>query len=147
MGLLDVGYIVMSGKVRLLDRTDNLLITLETGASFGESTLFPDSSFQPYAARASINLKLGYLPEQLLQDLIYKYPTIREHLYLQAVLKDWLLLSPQIATLRKEPGLTEVLSLLERHDLSAGKLSDSFGDRNTLRRLFQPILLQYIPYK
>jgi ATP-binding cassette subfamily B protein len=122
-------YIVMSGRVRLLDRTDNLLITLETGASFGESTLFPASSFQPYAARASVNLKLGYLSSQLLQDLIDKYSTIREHLYRQAVIRDWLLLSPQIAALRKEPGLTAALLLLERHDLPVGKLSASFSDR------------------
>jgi HlyB family type I secretion system ABC transporter len=115
-------YIVMSGKVRLLDCTDNLLVTLEAGTSFGESTLFPTNSFQSYAARASVNLKLGYLPGQLLQDLIGKYPTIRKHLYQQAVFQDWLLLSPQIAALRKEPGLTEALSLLERHELPVGKL-------------------------
>ena len=121
-------YIIMSGKVRLLDRTDNLLVTLEAGATFGESTLFPDS-FQPYAARASVNLKLGYLSDSLLQDLIGKYPTIQEHLYRQAVLRDWLLLSPQIAALRKEPGLTEALLLLERHELPVGQLSDTFSDR------------------
>jgi HlyB family type I secretion system ABC transporter len=122
-------YIVMSGRVRLLDRTDNLFITLEKGASFGESTLFPTASFQPYAARASVNLKLGYLSAQILQNSIDKYPTIGEHLYRQAVLQDWLLLSPQIAALRKEPGLTEALLLLEQQELPVGKLSDSFSDR------------------
>ena len=121
-------YIIMFGKVRLLDRTDNLLVTIEAGATFGESTLFP-TSFQPYTARASINLKLGYLSDSLLQDLIGKYPTIQEHLYRQAVLRDWLLLSPQIAALRKEPGLTEALLLLERHELPVGQLSDTFSDR------------------
>ena len=79
-------YIIIAGKVRLLDSTDDLLATLEAGASFGESTLFPEASFQPYSARASVNVKLCYLPGQLLQDLSRKYPTIREHLYRQAVL-------------------------------------------------------------
>ena len=121
-------YIVMSGKVRLLDSTDNLLVTLNAGESFGESTLFPRDSFQPYSARASINLKLGYLPETILQELILQYPKIGEHLYRQVVLIDWLLLSPQIAALRKELGLTKALSLLERHELPVGQILDIFGD-------------------
>ena len=78
-------YIIIAGKVRLLDSTDDLLATLEAGASFGQSTLFPEVSFQPYSARASVKVMLCYLPGQLLQDLSHKYPTIREHLYRQAV--------------------------------------------------------------
>lgn len=115
-------YIVIGGKVRLLDSTDNLFVTLEAGASFGESTLFPIGSFQPYSARTSVNVKLCYIPGQLLQDLSRRYPTIGEHLYRQAVLRDWLLLSPQIAALRKMPGLMQALSLLEQHELPVGQL-------------------------
>ena len=122
-------YIVALGRVRLLDPTDNLLVTLNAGESFGESTLFPHDSFQPYSAKASINLKLGYLPETILQEHIHKYRKIREHLYSQAVLRDWLLLSPQIAALRKEPGLNKALSLLERHELPVGQLPDTLSDR------------------
>ncbi|NJO94243.1 MAG: cyclic nucleotide-binding domain-containing protein, partial [Hydrococcus sp. RM1_1_31] len=119
-------YIVTKGKIRLFDRTNNLLTTLEAEASFGQSTLFPEASFQPYSARASVNVKLGYLDRQLLQDLSHKYPAIREHLYRQAIIYDWLLLCPQIAALRKLPGLMKVLSMLERHEFTEGQpLTDS----------------------
>jgi len=120
-------YIVITGKVRLLDRTDNLLATLEPGASFGESTLFPEDSFEPYSARPSVNVQLCYLPDKLLQ--LSRNSTIREHLYQQAVLRDLLLLCPQIAALRKLPGLMPALSLLERHELSVGQLPSVLGDR------------------
>jgi HlyB family type I secretion system ABC transporter len=122
-------YIVMAGKIRLFDRTDNLLTTLETGASFGQSTLFPDASFAPYVARASVNVRLGYLSGDLLHDLSRKYPAIREHLYHQAAIWDLLLLCPQMATLRKLPGLMDALSLLERHNLTEGQLPDSLKNQ------------------
>ncbi|QSV61142.1 MAG: ATP-binding cassette domain-containing protein [Dolichospermum sp. LBC05a] len=77
-------YIIITGKVRLLDDKDELITTLEPGASFGEFTLFPQSKFEPYAARASANLQLCFLPEKLLLPLIVKYPQIREHLWEKA---------------------------------------------------------------
>lgn len=60
--------------------------------------LFPEEHFQPYAARASLILKLCYLGRELLQALSRKYPTIRDHLYHQAVLLDLLLLCRRINT-------------------------------------------------
>ncbi|MFN9617984.1 MAG: peptidase domain-containing ABC transporter [Dolichospermum sp.] len=77
-------YIIITGKVRLLDDNDELITTLEPGASFGEFTLFPQSQFPAYAARASANLQLCFLPEKLLLPLIAKYPQIREHLWQKA---------------------------------------------------------------
>ncbi|QDL10606.1 peptidase C39 [Brasilonema octagenarum UFV-E1] len=77
-------YIVMTGKVRLLDEAGELIATLETGASFGEFTLFPDAKFQPYGARASVNLQLCFVPSEVLSPLMTKYPQIRQHLYEQA---------------------------------------------------------------
>ena len=81
-------YIVLDGKVRLVDRHEELLITLEQGDSFGENTLFPEALWQPYSARASLNVKLAYLSSQLLQNLNEKYPTIYKHLYRQAVVRE-----------------------------------------------------------
>ena len=78
-------YIVTAGKVRLLDTEGELITTLKAGSSFGESTLFPDDSFQPYSGRASVNLKLCYLPGATLLPLIQKHPQIRENLYQLAV--------------------------------------------------------------
>ncbi len=115
-------FIILSGKVRLVDRDRELVATLNPGDSFGENTLFPEASFLPYSARASINVKLGYLSERFLKNLNRKYPTIYEHLYHQAVSRNWLLLCPQIAALYKQPGLNEALSLLQKHKLPVGSL-------------------------
>jgi signal-transduction protein with cAMP-binding, CBS, and nucleotidyltransferase domain len=73
-------YIILAGKVRLLDRADNLIASVGVGISFGELTLFPQEQFQPYAARASVNLKLCYVPGDWLRSLIRKYPSIGQHL-------------------------------------------------------------------
>lgn len=81
-------YIVLTGKVRLLDSCENLITTLESGASFGEASLFPEAGFSFYAARASYKLKLCFLRQEILEDLISKYPKIRNHLYRQAEIWD-----------------------------------------------------------
>ena len=81
-------HIILAGKVRLLDSTDNLIASVGAGASFGELTLFPEEQFQPYAARASLNLKLCYIPGDVLRSLIRKYPPIAEHLHTCALLQD-----------------------------------------------------------
>lgn len=77
-------YLVISGKVRLLDGANNLISTLGMGSSFGEMTLFPEAEFSYYAARASTNLKLCYLNKAVLQTLMSKYPKIRDRLFLRA---------------------------------------------------------------
>ena len=87
-------YIVLNGKVRLVDDNHELLITLNKGDSFGENTLFPGELFQPYSARASLNVKLAYLSSKLLQNLKSKYDGIHEHLHCQAVIRNSLLFSP-----------------------------------------------------
>jgi HlyB family type I secretion system ABC transporter len=78
-------YIVLSGKARLLDSADNLITSIGVGESFGESTLFGEILFPPHTVRASVNLKLCYLSNEYIQNLIRLYPTIRSHLYTQAV--------------------------------------------------------------
>ncbi|MBD0362131.1 MAG: peptidase domain-containing ABC transporter [Coleofasciculus sp. C3-bin4] len=117
-------YIILAGKVRLLDRDDNLIASREAPDSFGELTLFWEENFQPYAARASVELKLSYLPGECLQDLIRKHPNIRDHLYHQALLWDLLVLSRQTPPFGDSPvgELMNVLSLLEQHDLEVGQL-------------------------
>ncbi|MEH2068690.1 MAG: peptidase domain-containing ABC transporter [Nostoc sp.] len=78
-------YIVIADKVRLLDSGGELIATLENGTSFGEFTLFPEAKFKHYAARASINLQLCFIPGELLRSLMANHPQIREHLWQQAV--------------------------------------------------------------
>lgn len=84
-------YLILAGKVRLLDNTDNLITSLEAGESFGELTLFPEEQFQPYAARASLKLQLCYIPGDVLRSLIHKYPSIKKHLHHQTTLRNSLL--------------------------------------------------------
>jgi len=73
-------YIAIAGKVRLLDEAGELITTLESGESFGEFTLFPEKTFQPYGARASINLQLCFIPGEVVASWMQQYPQIREHL-------------------------------------------------------------------
>ena len=77
-------YLVLVGKVRLIDGGGDLIATLTAGESFGEGTFFPDAPFLPYSARAAANLQLSYFPPELLFTLIGKYPQIQEHLYHKA---------------------------------------------------------------
>ncbi len=116
-------YIVLAGKVRLLDSADNLIVTLTLGASFGELTLFPLEKFIPYSARASSNLKLCYLKEQTLQS-ISQYPSIRSCLYRRAELWDLLLLCRHSQfpwRTSQVEGMLKALSLFERHKLEIGE--------------------------
>jgi ATP-binding cassette, subfamily B, bacterial HlyB/CyaB len=119
--------IVLAGRVRLLDRDDNLALSLQAGAAFGEFTIFPDEHFQAYSVRASQDLELGLLSLEALQPLMRKYPAIRDHLHQQAVLRDLLFLVRQAEVFRNSPrpNLLLMLSLLERHKIRAGKLPES----------------------
>lgn len=86
-------YIVIAGKVRLLDKAGELIASLEAGDSFGEFTLFPDAQFNSYAARASVNLQLCFLPQLVIMPLMGKYPQIREHLWNKATSRNDLFIS------------------------------------------------------
>jgi HlyB family type I secretion system ABC transporter len=84
-------HIVLAGKVRLLDSADNVVMSLETGESFGQSTLFSEDQFQSYTARASVKLKLCYIPSNYLRSLMHDYPSVAMHLRNQATQQNVLL--------------------------------------------------------
>jgi HlyB family type I secretion system ABC transporter len=77
-------YIVVAGKVRLIDSSDELITNLTVGEAFGEATFFPDANFGAYSARASRNLELCYISPELLSKLVRNHPQIQKHLYQQA---------------------------------------------------------------
>lgn len=115
-------YLVLAGKVRLLDGGNNLITTLKSGSSFGELTLFPEQKFTDYVARASGNLKIGYLP----QEVINKISTVWDRLLLKAELWDTLLLVLQnYAILRHESPeeMLTALSLFSRENLDIGTVN------------------------
>ncbi|WP_017651512.1 peptidase domain-containing ABC transporter [Fortiea contorta] len=120
-------YIILAGKVRILDSTENLITTLSPGSIFGEATLFPQTNFTPYAARSTANLKLGYLPREILEELLAESPQIEQKL--QARAEHWELL---IQCRQNSQNLTQTssieqtfkaLSLFEKHDLAPGAIA------------------------
>ncbi|WP_017314985.1 peptidase domain-containing ABC transporter [Mastigocladopsis repens] len=117
-------YLVLRGKVRLLDSAENLITTLGSGSWFGEATLFAQD-FVPYAAKASSHLKLCYLKQEILQALMDKYPSIYAHLLRRAQLWDLLLLCRQHSQLECQPsdvpGMLAALSLFEQHHLDTNE--------------------------
>jgi ATP-binding cassette subfamily B protein len=113
-------YIVLGGKVRLLDSFLNLITTLSTGSSFGELTLFPEVEFSPYVARASANLKLAYVRQSVLADLMREHPNIRDRLQKQAETWDLLIFCCQNSLLPQNSSVEDTLKalcLFERHTL------------------------------
>lgn len=125
-------YIVLKGKVRLLDSANNLITTLTTGGCFGELTLFPDEGFSHYVARASVSLKLAYFPQAALQEVIRKHASIRDRLKQRAELWDLLLLCCQSALIPHNgsvDGVLKALSLFERHTVDDDSpTSELFSD-------------------
>ncbi len=77
-------YLIVNGKIRLLDTNDIQIAKLEASESFGESLLFPDAPFSPYEVRASIDVQLYFIPSSDLADIFQKYPKIREHFWQKA---------------------------------------------------------------
>ncbi|MBW4569277.1 MAG: peptidase domain-containing ABC transporter [Tolypothrix carrinoi HA7290-LM1] len=120
-------YIILAGKCRLLDSADNLITTLCVGESFGEITLFPEQELTNYAARASVNLKLGYIPFEALQEVFRTYPSISDRLNARAEIWDLLLLCRQNSQFPRHTsqveGMLKALSLFERHNLKIGEVS------------------------
>ncbi|WP_066379676.1 peptidase domain-containing ABC transporter [Anabaena sp. CA = ATCC 33047] len=117
-------YMVLAGKVRLLDYADNLITTLTKGTAFGEATLFSQTDWQIYTARASDGLKLCYISGEILQTLMLKYPSIRSRLFAHAEVWDLLLTycakTPQRPI--SVPGILKALFLFERYDLEVGQV-------------------------
>jgi ATP-binding cassette subfamily B protein len=118
-------YIVLSGKVRLLDSSNNLITTFLSGASFGELTLFTEYQFNPYVARASVNLKLCYLKREIVEAVIFTSDSIRNRLLKRAETWDLLLLCCHNSLINLNGSVEEILkalSLFHRHILESNSL-------------------------
>jgi subfamily B ATP-binding cassette protein HlyB/CyaB len=123
-------YMILTGKVRLLDGAHNLITTLATGGSFGELTLFPEVEFIPYAARASVNLKLCYLQQAALQEVMSNSESIRNRLKERAEVWDLLLLCCQYSLLPQDRPVEEILkalSLFKRDTVETGSLGSNLS--------------------
>lgn len=126
-------YIILEGKVRLIDRHNNLVVSLAAGESFGELTLFSDN-FQAYSVRASANAQLCYIKLQPIGSWLQKYPAIHNNLIRRAKLRDLLLLhhydNEQVDP-KSEPDnfktadLIKILPRLANCQLPTGKMPES----------------------
>ncbi len=122
-------YIVLAGKVKLIDSQDKLLATEKALTSFGECTLFPQANLIPYSVEVCKNVKLAYLPSGLLSPLIDRYPEILEQLYNKAQVLNSLLLPSH------KPSVT---SFFAQHGLIPKSTLPDNGDEDTLIDLHVP---------
>ncbi len=116
-------YLIIEGKARLLDHDDNLIISLSEGW-FGQITLFPLGSLKPYAVRASLGLKLGYLDRSSWESLVAENQQLESIFYLQGMKLD-LLLRYQQGKAESKKDILPLLRLLEQHELQQGSLPKS----------------------
>ena len=127
-------FVILDGKVRLIDRHNNLIASLGSGECFGELTLFSED-FLGYSVRASANTRLCYLQSQPILALIQKYPTIRRNLLQQAKLKDLLLhyhscdrgneIDASSGDLLTTTELRKILPKLTNYQLAVGKVPEN----------------------
>lgn len=127
-------YLILDGKVRLLDHQDNLLVSLSEGMMFGQISLFPEENLQLHAARASWRLKLGYISQDSLSKYLQSEPKLKEHLYHQALAWDLLLLCNRDREDNRQElqQLLTILPKLERHQLAAGELPPNILEQDLL---------------
>lgn len=116
-------YLILQGKVRLLDNADNLIVSLGEGKLFGQISFFPQGDFQAYKVRASLNLQLVYLEQTIINSLIKLTPQIKDILYRQAVEIDLLCLHQQQNNGNINPRqiLLSILSKLKQYRLQIGE--------------------------
>jgi len=128
-------YVVLEGRVRCLDNSDNLIATLSSGAAFGEQSLFSEQSFLFIAARASTSLKLCFIPGAVLCELMNKNPQIREHFYKRAEFWDLLVQSRQTSQLPSSTSpekFFKALFLFERYKIKSGEKIPELQDAKLL---------------
>jgi HlyB family type I secretion system ABC transporter len=115
-------YILLAGRVRLIDGKGNLVISLSCGTTLGEGFLFPELGLQPHGVRASQGVKLGCLSKEDLQRLMQQSPPILEGLREQVLRRDLLLLFFQHPLLQdlSRYQLWDLLSSLRRETLDPG---------------------------
>ena len=115
-------YLILQGKVRLLDHEDNLVVSLTEGKLFGQISLFPQEEFQTYKVRASLDVKLVYLDETIINSLIKLAPQVKDILYRQTAEIDLLCLHQQQnnGNINPRQSLLSILPQLQLHQLQSG---------------------------
>ena len=125
-------YLVLAGRVRLVDRQENLIVSLTAGETLGAFFLFEGAGLQRYWVRASQGATLGYFSVEDVQRMVKSYPQARDHLYEQALQRDLLVRFAQHELFQelKRSQLSEVLHQAHRHTFKPGESFSPAGDQS-----------------
>ncbi|PSB56123.1 ABC transporter transmembrane domain-containing protein [Chamaesiphon polymorphus] len=141
-------YIIITGKVRLLNDDDEPIESLGVGDYFGEYTFFPEQDLTAYTARAGIDVRICFLPLEVLNSLIDKYPTIFDRLW-ESVRSRCVETSSEIVHRSPPPAEVNLLpfALPSDDDRSKRKISKAYFPNPTQRagHLWQRFTRRY-PY-
>ncbi|MFG6100332.1 ABC transporter transmembrane domain-containing protein [Leptothoe sp. ISB3NOV94-8A] len=131
-------YIVFSGKVRLLNEAGQLVETIGPGGAFGDCTLFPaDGEFLTYSARASLGVEVGFLPQSWIDDLMFHFPEVRQHLLNRARIHNARLES-DISLRGNRETSSEAASKVARKSVSSLAPIKSIPNASRVRKAFFP---------
>jgi ATP-binding cassette, subfamily B, bacterial HlyB/CyaB len=79
-------YLVLEGRIRLIDSQEEQLASIGIGESFGEPTLFPQIAYAPFSARATRDAPtLLFLSASFIQELCREDAQITELLTVKAL--------------------------------------------------------------
>lgn len=99
---LDSGlYLIISGKIRLLDSKQQQIITLDANESFGQYSLFSNDNFYPYEVRASIGVQLYFITRPNIETIFNHHPEIKEYLWQKAKYIESLIISTSILNIKQ----------------------------------------------
>ncbi len=134
-------YLLLAGRVRLVDRQGNLIVSLTGGGMLGDFLLFngflvEGAGLQPYWVRASQGATLGYFSLEDMRRMVQSYPQIQDRLYEQALQRDLLVRFAQHELFQElaRSQLLEVLSQAQRHTFEPGAIFSPTGHLWLLRQ-------------
>jgi HlyB family type I secretion system ABC transporter len=140
-------YIILTGKVRLLDDDDEPIESLGVGQYFGEYTFFPGEDLATYTARAGVNVQICFLPLEVLNSLVNKYPTIHQQLWVTVQLRCGETNSPTSNRAESPQAIASLVPFELPPDRSSKKISKAYFPNpvQTAGHLWQRVTRRY-PY-
>jgi HlyB family type I secretion system ABC transporter len=117
-------YILLAGRVRLIDHQGNLVVSLSGWTALGALFLFEGADLQSYWVRASQDAVLGYFSPEDARRVVQTYPQVQKRLYESALQLD-LLMRFARHKLFRDVGRSHLLDLFgqaQRHTLEAGEI-------------------------
>jgi HlyB family type I secretion system ABC transporter len=142
-------YLILVGKVRLLNDKDELVSTLGQGEAFGALTFLNNPSFLPYSMRAGMGVELCFVSAQCLSVLIQQHGSIEQHLFQAAQAQNLLLEQtsdhPKPEAGQSFPNAVKTLPQSRSPQLSSQKKNRSYFPRpiQQVQHLWQRTIARY----